>query len=388
MGAAGVIVAVVGEREVEVVQAIDAAPDLTVVRRCADLAEALAVARAGLGDVLALSPQPRLDREALRSVREAGVGVVGIVDRPDDAPELAALGVAVADGDVAQALRDAIGSARVTATAPAAPAASRDGAAVIAVTGTGGAPGRTTVAVNVAAELAADGHDVLLVDLDTVGASIAGTLGLLDESAGVAALAHGAVRGSDPAGLIERHAVRAGARLRVVTGLAHPARWAELSDAALEALWPALRAAADVVVLDTAARVGGERDTAVLAAVAESDAAIMVGSAEPAQLARLVAAAADVPAGGAVVVNRVRASVAGPRPADAIANVLARHTAVAEVWPLPWDGQACDDALRDAAALAQVAPRSPLRRSVEALGHAVLADARAASRPQGIAVRD
>ncbi|MDN4478290.1 hypothetical protein QQX10_13025 [Demequina sp. SYSU T00039] len=392
MGTLGVIVAVTGAREIEVVEALDADPGLTVVRRCADLAEAVAVARAGLGDVLVVSPQPRLDRDALRAVADAGVGAVGVAAGPDDLATLAGLGVPVAGTDLVEAVRvAAIGARQPVQEEPAraeVPAGAAGAGVVITVGGTGGAPGRTTVAVNVAAELAAGGHEVLLVDLDTVGAAVATVLGVQDESAGIAALAHGSVRGSDPSSLLERHALAVGPRLRVVTGLAHASRWAELSDAALEPLWPVLRASADVVVLDTAARVGGERDTAAAGAVLAADAVVMVGSAEPPQLARLVAAVPDLAAGAAVVVNRVRASVAGPNPADAIASVMARHTSLDELWPLPWDGPACDDALRDARTLAQAAPRSPLRRSIESLAHAVLADARAASRPGAVPVPD
>ena len=46
-------------------------------------------------------------------------------------------------------------------------------AEVIAVWGPAGAPGRTTLAVNLAAELAASGHSVALVDADPYGGAIA-----------------------------------------------------------------------------------------------------------------------------------------------------------------------------------------------------------------------
>lgn len=394
MGPLGVVIAVTGPLEIEVVQEVDAAPDLEVVRRCADLAEAVAVARAGLGDVLVVSAQARLDRENVHAVRSAGVSVIGVAVEARDAEALRALGIDVAASDLPHAIREA-GRGDVRAAtpvapvpAPAAPGAGAGGGRIIAVLGTHGAPGRTTVAVNLAAELALAGEQVLLVDLDAVAASIAAVLGLSDESAGIAALAHGAVRGSDSGPLIDRHAVVIAPHLRVITGMAHASRWAELSDPALEALWPAMRAAADIVVIDTAAPVGGERDTAVTAAAAEADALVMVGSAEPPQVARLVRAAADLPRAAHVVVNRVRASVAGPRPEEAIAGVLARHTSLRELWPLPWDPHACDDALREGRTLAESAPRSGLRRAIQALAGAVLADARAASPAAGLAVSD
>ncbi len=160
----------------------------------------------------------------------------------------------------------------------------------------------------------------------------------------------------------------------------------------------ALRASADVVVADTAAlpaggpasgdRAAGVGDAAVLAAVEEADAVLLVGSAEPPQLVRLIASVKDLGRTATVAVTRVRSAVAGPRPAEAIASVLARHTALTELWPLPWDPDACDAALREARTLGEVAPRSSLRRAVASVATAVLADARAASRPAGAAVPD
>lgn len=58
---------------------------------------------------------------------------------------------------------------------------------IIAVWGPAGAPGRTTVAITVAAELAAAGHSVALADVDTYSGSVAPALGLLDEAPGFAA---------------------------------------------------------------------------------------------------------------------------------------------------------------------------------------------------------
>ena len=58
---------------------------------------------------------------------------------------------------------------------------------VVAVWGPTGAPGRTTVAVTLADELARLGSAALLVDADVYGGTVAAVLGLLDESPGLAA---------------------------------------------------------------------------------------------------------------------------------------------------------------------------------------------------------
>ena len=63
----------------------------------------------------------------------------------------------------------------------------RPAASVIAVWGPAGAPGRTTLAIEVAAEIAARGHRVALLDADTYGGQVAPALGMLDEAPGFAA---------------------------------------------------------------------------------------------------------------------------------------------------------------------------------------------------------
>ena len=58
-----------------------------------------------------------------------------------------------------------------------------------------GAPGRSTVALNLAAELAVHAP-TLLVDCDTYGSSVAQSLGLLDEAPGMAAACRAADQGA------------------------------------------------------------------------------------------------------------------------------------------------------------------------------------------------
>ncbi len=392
----GVIVAVTGSGEVAVVERVSAIPDITVVRRCADLAEAVALAQAGIGDVMLVSPQAGLDRASVSSVEAAGVALLGIADDDAAREQLRSLGVTVPEDDWGAALRDAVARRHGGDASPRAAAtmgSRRSGGIIIAVYGTGGAPGRTTLAVNIAAELSEAGARTLVVDLDPRGAGVAAALGVLDESAGIAAVAHGAVSGGDAYALVMRHSIALDPRRAVLTGLSHPSRVPELSEAALEAVWPGLRGAADVVVVDLAAGPMGDPDpyggpdvdAAARAALGEADVSVIVGSAEPPQLARLIAMADEVP-GAVAVVNKVRTSVAGPRPEDAIATVLARHTSLAEVWPLPWDPHACDEALRDGRALVESAPRSALRRAIAALASALHADARVASHQSRTAV--
>jgi Mrp family chromosome partitioning ATPase len=74
-------------------------------------------------------------------------------------------------------------------------AAVRGRGRVVAVWGPAGAPGRTTVAIGVADEAARLGVTTLLADADPYGGTVAPTVGLPDEIAGLALASRDAVAG-------------------------------------------------------------------------------------------------------------------------------------------------------------------------------------------------
>ena len=272
---------------------------------------------------------------------------------------------------------------------------------VVAVWGAPGAPGRTSVATNLAAELALLGQRVLLVDADTWSSSTAQVLGLLDESAGVAAACRAAAAGTlTPARLLElAPAVLPG--LAVLTGLPRAERWHELGAAALEELWAACRATAawtvvdvahpleqdEELVLDTAAP---RRNAATTTALAAADLVLVVGQADPVGLQRLVRALGDLSEAQPraaqrrrVVVTRVRASAVGREPAAQVAEALARYAGVVDAVLVPDDRPACDAALLGGRTLAEAAPGSPARAALAALaGQLVAGAAGAPARPR------
>ncbi len=388
-----VIVAVRGTAEADIASAISAHPDLVVARRCADLVEAVAAASAGIGGVVVLSDQPRLDRSVVRSLTRRGVGVVGVPTSPDAASTLLALGVATVvpfgskPKDVVAAVLDSLKERMPEADSDAPQDLETESGEIVAVWGPTGAPGRTTLAVNLAAELALLAGRVILVDLDTYGGAVAQALGLLDEAPGVAAVARSAVQGSSVSEALNRHALEVRPGLRVLTGISRAARWAELPVAALEPMWTGLKAVARITVVDCGfgievtggSAVGPGRDDATLSALAAASMIVVVGSAEPVGVQRLVQALAEVGevegVGGhprLVVVNRVRASVAGAKPGEAVADVLARYASVGEAWMVPEDQKACDAATLAGQTLAERAPHSPARRAIEAIARHVL----------------
>jgi MinD-like ATPase involved in chromosome partitioning or flagellar assembly len=380
----GVVVAVSSQAEDAIAAAIAAHPELTLVRRCADLAEALAAASAGVAGVAVVSPQRHLDRVTLGELAHMRVRVVGVAADDREARALAALGLAAVRADDPLAVAEAAATAPDDAIELEPPEPAGPTGRLVAVWGPTGAPGRTSVAVNLAASLARSGP-TLLVDLDTYGAAVSQTLALRDDAPGIAAVARAAAQGEADAATVRRHAVRAAENLSVLTGLPRPGRWAEIPAAALEAAFPAMRAAATVTVLDcgfglTVAESASRRDAATMSALAAADLIVAVGTAEPVGMQRLVDALGDL--GEAmpgvkdkmiVTVNRVRRSVAGPNPERQVADALARYAGVGQAWMIPWDPRSADLAALRGATWREVAARGAATQAVGRLADAVAA---------------
>lgn len=394
--------------EAELVAAVEATVGYTVARRCADLADLLAAAAAGHGEMALVSADLRaLDRPALHELASHGVEVAGVVGPGDEPGErrLRQLGVdvvlradlasheiddaldaleAVRDGQLGRGLGPV--DARDLDEGPAAPTP----ATVIAVWGPTGAPGRTTVAVNLAAELALR-EPTLLVDLDTYGSSIAQALGLLDEAPGIAAAARAADQGGlDLAGLA-RVAPEVSPGLRVLTGIPRAGRWTELRAPSVAHVLATGRGLARFVVVDCGFAIEDDeelsydtlaprRNAATLTALEEADELIVVGTADPIGLQRLVRAVQDlaaVPSPTArVVVNRVRATSVGARPEQRIAEALARFAGMDDLAFLPLDQPTLDAALFAGTTLAESAPQSELRSAVASLADVYAAPTR------------
>lgn len=385
-----------------------------VVRRCVDLADLVATAAAGLARAAVLSADlRRLDGEALTRLAVAGVAVVGLVPPGDDTAEqrLRRLGVShvlPADAPAAVVAEEVLAAVMVGVVAPAHAlgdplnalgirgiddsAADLDGPArsavhegkIIAVWGPTGAPGRTSVAIGVAAELAGLGIETLLVDADVYGGAVAQMLGLLDEAPGLAGACRLANNGSlEPATLAEL-ALAVAPRLRVLTGISRAERWPELRPAALEAVLALSRRLAQVTVLDCGFAVERDeelsfdtvaprRNGATLVALEVADTVLAVAAGDPVGLQRyvraLTALADAVPTvAPRTVVNRVRPAVIGGGDAAAeIRSALARFAGVTEAHMVPLDVGAFDAAVASGRTLTEVARRSPARLALREL---------------------
>ncbi|HPB72582.1 MAG TPA: hypothetical protein PLX71_06365 [Phycicoccus sp.] len=435
----GLLTAVDHRHEADLVATLElAAGDVQVVRRCADIPELVSVAAAGTADVAVVSATFRgVDREVFRALAGHGVRVVGMCERSDEAGErrLRQLGVPAiiypdteipellhalhaddAGVDLALALAGAPNARPgevgipVTVSTPgltaegesdwgpslslgqpaegllaAGPDDDEEEAEptpqgrVVAIWGPVGAPGRTTVAVNLAADLAAHDLSVVLIDADTWGACIGQTLGLIDEAPGLAAAARLSDQGNLDVLALARLTPEVSPGLRVLTGLPRADRWPEARAGAVTEIVTLARSLARWVIVDCGFAleddeelsydtVAPRRNAATLAVLEAADEVVVVGAADPVGLQRLVRGVQELAprctARRIVVVNKVRRSADGPAPERTIGDVLSRFSGLEDVHFLPWAPTECDRALWDGKTLVEIAPQAALTTKI------------------------
>lgn len=375
--------------------ALTAHPGVVVLKRCVDVDDLLATASAGQAQVAVLGAElAGLDASVVADLHGHGVRVLAVAADADLARTRAGhLGLDGVLGEdrvdvVADVVTGLTSDDPPTVPAPARAARPADdgpGGRVIAVWGPGGAPGRTTVAVALAAELARRRLTTVLLDADPYGGAVAQHLGVLDEVSGLLSAAR-LVAGGTLAERLPGVQRRLSERLRLVTGLPRPDRWAEVRPGALAEIVDVARRDAQVVIdtgfsleHDPAADVGArpQRNGLTLEALEVADDILVVGSADPVGLARLARAVSDAHellAGPRLrlVVNRMRPTL-GWREVD-VAAMLGGFGSNVGVHFLPDDQAAVDRAL--------VAGRTLLEGGESALTRAVggLVDAMAGGR--------
>lgn len=360
--------------------------DVVVLKRCMDVTDLLATASAGQADVAVVAMQaPGLDATAVATLARHRVRTVGISDEPsgEAGPRATTLGL----GDIVPAQQLERLPEIVVATAEAPPPTSptaprhdepvaRTESPVVAVWGPTGAPGRTTVALGIAGELAKRDRDPLVLDVDPWGGAVGQHLGVLDEVSGLLAAARLAGGEDLPERFLSLQRRVAG--LRVLTGLPRPDRWVEVRQGAVERLVELGRAQGPVV-LDTgfcleqepAAEFSGrpDRNTMTVEALSVADQIVVVGSADPVGLSRLargLVELGELTDGRAVhvVVNRMRGRL-GWSESD-IASMVSGFGQVAGLHFLPDDRETTDRALLTGSSLTELG-ESPLSRALERL---------------------
>lgn len=347
-----------------------------VVRRCVDAADALAIAAAHRvhAAVLAL-PQPGIDADFVDRLARLGVRAVGVVDEPGYADAARELGLSSLEGIDAVATLGARLAGLRDAVAVPAPSQGR----VVAVWGAPGAPGRTFVAVNLAAEVAdlPGTSRCLLIDADTYGASIAQQLGLLDEVSGLLAAARAANQGRLTS--LAEHVVAVSERWHVLTGLPRSDLWRHVRPSAWERILAAAASSYTTVIVDTGFCVEapldpeartGQRNMLARDTLAHADQVLAVGAADPVGITRLVRSLdeLDIDASVDIVINRHDRDT-GWRSSEVV-DVLRALSVTDPLAVLPYDHRSVSAALAAAQVLREYAPRAVLRRCLQELaGH-------------------
>ena len=257
---------------------------------------------------------------------------------------------------------------------------------VIAVWGPAGAPGRTSMAICLAAELAANGATVALADVDTHSGSIAPALGLLDEAPGFAAACRlagaDALTGLELERIGQRYLTARGS-FWVLTGIGRPSRWPELSGERVTAAIASCREWVDYTILDTGASLENDeeissdlfaprRNGATIAALRSANEVVAVGTADPVGISRFLRAHVDLVETIdtdriTVLMNKLRASAIGPGASGQVRQTLQRFGGIVNPVLVPHDQAAFDGAILTGRTILDVAPKSPAAIAVAVL---------------------
>jgi MinD-like ATPase involved in chromosome partitioning or flagellar assembly len=361
-----------------------------IVARCTTAHELASRIESAAPDVAIVAATERHLTSSLVSVcDEAGVRILPLIDGETDRRHAASLGLleSVAASAEWPELERELSVIPVRRAAITEPETAPSGVGtVIAVWGPAGAPGRTTLAINIAAELAAAGRSVALADVDTYSGSIAPALGMLDEAPGFAAACR--LAGAD--GLnraeLERIGQRYGAgrsSFWVLTGIGRPSRWPELSADRITTTLAQCRSWVDFTVVDAGFSLEHDeeissdlfaprRNAASITALREADRVVAVGAADPVGLSRFLRAHVDLVetvAEGRVLVamNKLRASAIGLNPIGQVTQTLSRFGGIESAAMIPYDSQALDAAILSGRTLADAAPRSQVRVAIRDL---------------------
>jgi MinD-like ATPase involved in chromosome partitioning or flagellar assembly len=372
--------------------------DLVVLKRCVDVDDLLATATSGQADTAVVAIEaPGFDLAAVDHLVKHGVRAVAVVGDELGTVRASRIGVrATVHDDDLEALPEKVTNDHEPAPEPP-PAQTPDDpppsqGRVIAVWGPAGAPGRTTVATALAAVVGSRARTTL-VDADPYGGTVAQALGVLDEVSGLLSAARLAGSGM----LEERFSSVQRAfdhQFTVVTGLPRPDRWTEVRPGTVELL-AEIASRHGHVVIDTGFGLDDDdlsgrpgRNQLTLAALEVADEVLVVGTADPVGLSRLVRALVDLRerrpmTATRVVVNRMRPTI-GWTERD-VTQMLSGFARPAGLHFLPEDRATVDRALVAGRTVLETDAECPLAVAIGRLADVVVPwPAQSQSRTRGV----
>jgi len=383
---------------------------LQVARRCFYLADAVAAVDLVRPDWVVVSPN-LTDLSADTSALLKGARVLALATTQGEENQLRALGFVEVHQVEVNALHQVVKAFDVAAppSAPAAPSAppaliERPSAPqrsseksneesraasngltrrlVIGVYGTAGAPGRSSIAVGVSAEMARAGLKTLLVDADFGAPAVGALLGLNGESNGLLKAARLVERGGLTGPTIEQSAARVGPNLLALGNQSSFGGLTRVTLGGATELISVAQANFECVVIDLGcpiapvafdpfgdAGLSGPHLTAQLLGMCTD--VLVCGLPSPLGVTRLITALSDlvdlkVPATQRVVLNRCPRGRAKALGAETRA-LIATHVRKTEVVPLPRDERAFLKAEHAGKAVVIASPRSPVSRGIRKL---------------------
>jgi MinD-like ATPase involved in chromosome partitioning or flagellar assembly len=242
------------EEEAEVARRITARTDVELVLRCVDRVELLACLRgADIDAVISVGAPVWFDRQGAEEASRGRVRIVGVVGGPADADRLAGLGAALLpygapiDEMVERCTEASVPLADLPPTQPSQPRGR-----IMALWGPKGAPGRTTIAVELAHEFSATHPETLLIDGDPYGGDVVQLLGIAEELPTVVWAARMAAKEELDSARLAVDLRRAGIEGPVfVPGLPRSELAAEVSEFGWKQLLQVARATYDYTVVDS-----------------------------------------------------------------------------------------------------------------------------------------
>ena len=276
---------------------------------------------------------------------------------------------------------------------PAAPSRYQPGhrlGKIVTVWGTHGAPGRSTIAFNLAALAAQQGQQVCLIDADTYAPSLDALMALEDTGSGLAILCSDADRAQldeKKAGAIMERVPLKNGTFDFLSGITSSSRWPEVRARAFSEVLEWLKHRYDLVICDVAAPIevdeeltfdgpAPRRNAATLTALGCSDRVIALGEADVIGLPRLINLAREVQSRPDLFapetdvqywLNRSRREAAGFNPEAKMSDNWARYLSVPLTGVIPYERKVMDRLRRNGEALLEVAPRHAVVQSFEAM---------------------
>ena len=269
---------------------------------------------------------------------------------------------------------------------------------VIAVWGPAGSPGKSTVATNVAAELALSGQRVLLMDLDTLAPSLALGLGLVDTPAGLSACLRLAEQNRLSIDEFNRLTISISLgrnELKFMSGLSSAHRWSEVTSERFEKLLSCLEGVLDHVVVDLPQATvfksnffhpsnmlvsESHRDTLLTSVLTKAAKVVMVSGCDPVAAQRFLRAKEfladlDSTVCPLVVVNRFRTNALGNRAKDELIETYLNLAQLRIDVFIPEDRENLDKAMLNGLPLALLKRSSPARVAIADLAKQLLVSA-------------